>query len=51
MGVLAAGIFSAGIFSMGIFNVALYSVGIFVLAWKKKLPNLFRNLPLEKVRE
>jgi uncharacterized membrane protein len=43
IGIFSAGIFSFGIFSIGIFNIGLYAIGIFVLAWKKKLPRLFRN--------
>lgn len=53
LGVFAAGKFSAGIFSIGIFsigivsasifNISLYAIGIFVIAYKKRLPNLFKN--------
>jgi hypothetical protein len=43
VGIFSIGIFSIGIFSMSIFNVAIYSVGIFVLAYKKRLPNLFKE--------
>jgi len=41
VGIFSAGIFSVGIFSIGIFNVGLYALGFFVLAWKKKHPELF----------
>jgi len=42
-GIFTAGIFSIGIFSISIFNVGIYSVGIFVLAYKKRLPKLFKQ--------
>lgn len=42
-GIFSAGLFSMGIFSISIFNVGIYSVGIFVLAYKKRLPNLFKK--------
>jgi polyferredoxin len=49
-GIFSIGIFSIGIFSISIFNIALYSVGIFVIAYKKKLPKLFKQA-LEKDSE
>jgi len=42
-GIFSVGIFSIGIFSISIFNIALYSTGIFVIAYKKKLPKLFKQ--------
>jgi hypothetical protein len=42
-GIFSIGIFSVGIFSVSIFNIALYSTGIFVIAYKKKLPSLFKQ--------
>ena len=42
-GIFSIGIFSIGIFSISIFNIALYSTGIFVIAYKKKLPKLFKQ--------
>lgn len=47
VGIFSIGIFSIGIFSISIFNIAIYSVGIFVIAYKKRLPNLFKQA-LEK---
>jgi len=43
IGIFSIGIFSAGIFSIGIFNIGLFSIGLFVIAWKKSLPNLFKQ--------
>jgi hypothetical protein len=43
VGIFSIGIFSVGIFSVSIFNLAIYSTGIFVIAYKKKLPNLFKQ--------
>lgn len=43
VGIFSVGIFSIGVFSISIFNIALYSVGIFVIAYKKRLPNLFKK--------
>lgn len=42
-GIFSIGIFSIGIFSVSIFNIAIYSIGIFVVAYKKRLPNLFKQ--------
>lgn len=42
-GIFSIGIFSIGIFSISIFNIAVYSTGIFVIAYKKKLPKLFKQ--------
>ncbi|HAF29923.1 MAG TPA: hypothetical protein DCG75_12850 [Bacteroidales bacterium] len=50
-GIFSIGIFSIGIFSVSIFNIALYSVGIFVIAYKKRLPNLFKEALENKLAE
>lgn len=42
-GIFSVGVFSIGIFSVSIFNIAIYSVGIFVIAYKKRLPKLFKQ--------
>lgn len=42
-GIFSIGIFSVGLFSISIFNIAIYSTGIFVIAYKKKLPSLFKQ--------
>jgi len=47
VGIFSIGIFSIGLFSVSIFNVAIYSIGIFTLAYKKRLPKLFKQA-LEK---
>jgi hypothetical protein len=50
-GIFSIGIFSIGIFSASIFNIAIYSVGIFVIAYKKRLPNLFKEALTQKSEE
>lgn len=42
-GIFTIGIFSVGVFSISLFNIAIYSVGIFVIAYKKRLPKLFKQ--------
>lgn len=43
-GIFTIGIFSVGVFSLSIFNIAIYATGIFVIAYKKRLPSICKQL-------
>lgn len=51
IGIFSIGLFSVGIFSVSIFNVGIYSVGIFVLAFKKRVPSVFKKAVEEAMEE